>query len=106
MKIALIRWQDLFGSYITPTYDKNMKVYLNRPYRPYANKKDFYMHSIANLRIGQSITVKNLSAFTLRLDWIGHIKYHLGFKYEIQQLDDKIHKITRAIANKNYFLTH
>ena len=79
------------------TYDRSSIVYNNRLYRPYANKKSYYMHRIARLNVGQSIIVDELSNFTLRSDWIGRITHKTNLKYKIQELDVKVHKVTRII---------
>ena len=78
MKNKLIRWQNIFHPRWHITYDYNIQIYNNRPYRPYANKKSFYMQVISNLKIGQRIIVKKLCNFTLKTDWIGHIEFHTG----------------------------
>jgi hypothetical protein len=92
MKQELIRWQNLFHPRWPITYSQFKE---HRPYLPYANKKSFYMHIMTNLAINQSVIIKNRCLFTVRLDWVGHVVFWTKFRFKIESLEKKIHKVTR-----------
>ena len=63
--------------------------------KPFGKKKAIYKAIMHNMNIFESIVVEDRTYLNIKKTWVGSVEFHTNYKFVIESLGERIHRITR-----------
>jgi len=63
--------------------------------KPYGRKKALYKAIFRNMKVLESVVVEDRIYANIKETWVGSVEFHTNYKFTIESLGERIHRITR-----------
>ena len=63
--------------------------------KPFGRKRALYIAIMFNMKVLESVVVEDRTYHIVRQEWVRHAEYKTGYKFTVESLGERIHRITR-----------
>ena len=59
-------------------------------------KKAIYRYYFSNMKLFDSIVVKDRCRYTVEQYWLGYVKHWTNYRFTVESIDRRTHRVTRV----------
>ena len=63
--------------------------------KPFGRKRALYIAIMFNMKVLERVVVEDRTYHNVKQEWVHYIQYHTGYKFTVESLGERIHRITR-----------